>query len=169
MFVSLLIGCLFLLMYLSVRLPFGVTLDGSPIKQVSLTFRERLLLRRRNLYFLGLMLLLSAFGQWFPTSVELGLILLGLSINIWPTRYYFTTAGVACNNTTFRRWKEFTSVQIKGARLTFTPRAGFAPLKLILLPSRQQEVLPTLEHFLKVEEQDPLREVTHSCCGCAAI
>ena len=153
MFVSLLIGSLFLLMYLSVRLPFGVALDGSPIKQISLTFRERLLFRRRNLYFLGVILLLSAVGQWFPTNAELGLILLGLSINLLPTRYHFTTAGVACNNTTFRRWKEFTSVEIKGARLTFTPRAGFAPLKLILLPSRQQKVLPVLERFLEVKEQ----------------
>src|SRR6266571_1376378 len=126
MLVSLLIGSLFLLMYLSVRLPFGVALDGNPMKLVSLTLRERLLFRRRNLYSLGVILLLSAIGHWFPTTIELGLILLGLSINLLPTRYHFTTAGVACNNTTFRRWNEFASVQIKGARLIFTPRAGFA-------------------------------------------
>jgi Amt family ammonium transporter len=132
-------------MYLSVRLPFGVALDGNTIRQVSLTLRERLLLRRRNLYSLGIILLLSAIGQWFPTSIELGLLLLGLCINILPTRYYFTTAGVACNKNNFRCWKEFTSVRIKGATLTLMPHAGFAPLKLILLPSRQQEVLPILE------------------------
>jgi len=153
MLVSLLIGSLFLLMYLSVRLPFGVVLDGSPIKLVSLTLRERLLLRRRNLYSLGVILLLSAIGHWFPTIAELGLILLGLCINILPTRYHFTTAGVACNNTTFRRWNEFASVEIKGAHLIFTPRTGFAPLRLILLPSRQREVLPVLERFLEVNEQ----------------
>ncbi len=153
MFVSLLIGCLFLLMYLSVRFPFGIALDGNTVRQVSLTFRERLLLRRRNLYSLGIILLLSAIGQWFPTSIELGLLLLGLCINILPTRYYFTTAGVTCNNNNFRCWKEFTSIRIKGATLTLMPHAGFAPLKLTLLPSRQQEVLPILERFLKVEEQ----------------
>ena len=49
----LLIGSLFLLMYLSVRLPFGVALDGSPIKQISLTFRERLLFRRSKLVLFG--------------------------------------------------------------------------------------------------------------------
>src|SRR5437879_12330578 len=129
MLVSLLIGSLFLLMYLSVRLPFGVALDGNPIKLVSLTFRERLLLRRRNLYSLGVILLLSAVGHWFPTIAELGLILLGLCINVLPTRYHFTTAGVACNNTTFRRWNEFASVEIKGAHLIFIPRTGFAPFR----------------------------------------
>ncbi len=153
MFVSLLIGSLFILMYLSVRLPFGVALDGSPIKLVSLTLRERLLLRRRNLYSLGVILLLSAVGHWFPTIAELGLIVLGLCINILPTCYHFTTAGVACNNTTFRRWNEFVSVEIKGAHLIFTPRTGFAPLRLILLPSRQREVLPVLKRFLEVNEQ----------------
>src|SRR5258708_777405 len=153
MFVSLLIGSLFILMYLSVRVPFGVALDGSPIKRVSLTLQERLIFRRRNLYSLGIILLLSAIGHWFPTTIELGLILLGLCINLLPTRYHLTTAGVACNNTTFRRWDEFTSVRIKGARLIFIPRAGFAPLKLVLFPSHQQELLPTLERFLKVHEQ----------------
>src|SRR2546429_6288458 len=143
MLVSLLIGSLFILMYLSVRVPFGIALDGSPIKRVSLTLQERLLFRRRNLYLLGVILLLSAIGHWFPTTIELGLILLGLCINLVPTRYHLTTAGVACNNTTFRRWDEFTSVQIKGARLILTPRAGLASLKLVLFPSRQQEVLPT--------------------------
>ena len=54
MLVSLLIGSLFMLMYLSVRLPFGVALDGSPIKLISLTLQERLLFRRRNLYSLGI-------------------------------------------------------------------------------------------------------------------
>src|SRR5258708_28476 len=153
MFVSLLIGSLFILMYLSVRVPFGVALDGSPIKRVSLTLQERLIFRRRNLYSLGIILLLSAIGHWFPTTIELGLIVLGLCINLLPTRYHLTTAGVACNNTTFRRWDEFTSVRIKGARLIFIPHAGFAPLKLVLFPSHQQELLPTLERFLKVHEQ----------------
>lgn len=153
MFVSLLIGSFFMLMYLSVRVPFGVALDGSPVKRVSLTLQERLLFRRRNLYSLGVILLLSALGHWFPTPIELGLMILGVCISILPTDYCFTTAGVACNNTTFRRWDEFTSVHRKGARLIFTPRAGFAPLKLVLFSSRQQEVLPTLEHFLKVHEQ----------------
>ena len=142
-------------MYMSVRLPFGVAQDGNSTKLVSITLQERLLLRHKNLYSLGVILLLSAMGHWFPTTVELGLLLLGLCINMLPTCYRFTTAGVACNNTTFRRWEEFTSVQIKGARLSFIPCSGLAPLKLVLLPSRQQEILPILEHFLKVQEQGP--------------
>lgn len=153
MFVSLLIGSLFILMYLSVRVPFGVALDGSLIKRVSLTLQERVLFRRRNLYSLGVILLLSAIGQWFPTTIEIGLILLGLCISLLPTCYQLTTAGVACNNTTFRRWDEFSSVHINGAHLIFTPRAGLAPFKLIISPSRQQEILPTIERFLKVHER----------------
>jgi ammonium transporter, Amt family len=153
MLVSLLMGSLFLLMYGSVRLPFGVALDGSPIKLVSLTLWECLLLRRRNLYCLGVILLLSAIGHWFSTPIELGLMLLGLCINLLPTRYRFTSAGVACNNTLFRHWNEFESIQLKGSQLIFTPHAGFAPLTLVLHPSRQQEVLVVLERFLEVNEQ----------------
>ncbi len=110
MIVWFLVGCLFMLMFLRIGLPFGVRTEGNVSAKVALTFRERLLLHRTNMYALGAILVLSAIGQWFPTTIEIVLILVALSIINLPIRYLFSTQGIACNNVLFRNWKEFAYV-----------------------------------------------------------
>ena len=152
MIVWLLVGCLFMLMFLRIGLPFGVRTQGNVSAKVALTFRERLLLHRTNMYALGAILVLSAIGQWFPTTIEIVLILVALSIINLPVRYLFTTRGIACNNVLFRNWKEFAYVSVRGARLTLVTRGGFAPLRLVISPSRQQEILPHFRRYLEVRQ-----------------
>ncbi len=150
MIVWLLIGCTFMFMLMRVGLPFGVHSEGTSFADVPLTFREKLLLQRTNMYAVGAILILSAIGQWFPTTIELVLILVAFAIINLPVRYHFTSVGIAYNNVLFRPWKEFEYVRIRGAKLTLVPREGFAPLKLYVMPSRQQEILPHFQKYLEV-------------------
>jgi Amt family ammonium transporter len=150
MIVWLLIGCTFIFMLMRVGLPFGIRSEGTSIADVPLTFREKLLLQRTNMYAVGAILILSAIGQWFPTTIEVVLILVAFAIINLPVRYHFTSAGIAYNNVLFRPWKEFEYVRIRGAKLTLVPREGFAAHKLYIMPSRQQEMLPHFQKFLEV-------------------
>src|SRR5436309_16012636 len=98
MLVWILIGCSFMLMLVRIGLPFGIKSEGSVVATVILTYREKLLLHRTNLYALGSLLLLSAIRKWFPTTVELVLILIALALVNLPVRSPFTTQGIACTN-----------------------------------------------------------------------
>ncbi len=142
MLVWLLVGCSLVLMLVRIGLPFGIKSQGVTIATVTLTYREKLLLHRTNIYALGALLLLGAIGKWFSTPVEVVLMLIGLGIINLPVRYYFTTQGIACNNVFFRKWKEFEYARYHRAKLTLMPRKGFGSLPLFVLASRQDEVLP---------------------------
>jgi ammonium transporter, Amt family len=148
MAVYLLIGCFLILMLVRVGLPFGVKPEGVGVAKVALTFREKLHMHRINMYTLALLLVLSAIGQWFPTTVEIVLIMLALGIVNLPMRYHFTTQGIACNNVLFRSWKDFSYVRVQGSRLTLVPRKGLNPLKLFVQVSRQKDILPYFQRFL---------------------
>lgn len=156
MLVWILIGCFFMLTFMRIGLPFGVKSAGRPFAQVSLTFRERFLTHRVNMYALGGLLLLSAIGGWFSTPVEIAIILLSLGIVNLPMRYTFTTEGIACNNVLYRPWKEFSYVSIQGSRLTLMPRSGFAPLRIFIRPSRHAQVLPGFQRFLPTRVEKPV-------------
>src|SRR5206468_3995322 len=92
MLVWLLIGCSFMLMLLRIGLPYGIKSEGSVIATVTLTYREKLLLHRTNLYALGALLVLSAIGKWFPTTLEVVIIFaappkfLDRSVMLWLRR-----------------------------------------------------------------------------------
>ncbi len=153
MLVWLLIGCFFILMFVRIGLPFGVKSEGKDVAKVALTFRERVLMHRVDMYALGVLLILGAVGRWFSTPVEVAFILLSLAIVNLPMRYTFTVEGIACNNVLFRRWKEFEYVRVHGAYLTLMPRGGHAPLKLVVTASRQGEILPYFQRFLPTRQE----------------
>jgi len=140
MLVWLLIGCFFMMMFVRIGLPIGVKATGKDVGKVALTFRERMLMHRVNMYALGALLILGAVGQWFSTPVEIAFILLSLGIVNLPMCYTFTQEGIACNNVLFRRWKEFEYSRVHGAYLTLMPRDGYAPLKLVVMTSRHRTI-----------------------------
>src|SRR5437867_1972111 len=155
MLVWLLIGFSFMLMVLRIGLPLGIKSEGKVVATVTLTYREKLLLHRTNLYALGALLVLSAIGQWFPLAIELLIILVALALVNLPVHYQFTTLGIACNNVLFRRWKEFEYMRYHGAKLALMPRKGLSSLPLAVLTSRHNEVLPYFQRFLQVREEAP--------------
>src|ERR1700730_13559154 len=148
-----LVRCFFILMFVRIGLPFGIQSEGRTLARIGLTFRERLLMHRTNMYALGVLLLLSAFGKWFSLPVEVALIFVSLAIVNLPMRYQFTTEGIACNNVIFRCWKEFEYVRVHGAHLTLVPRKGSASLNLVVQASRHKEVLPYFQRFLLTRQE----------------
>ncbi len=155
MLIWLLIGCFFVLMFLRIGLPFGISSGGKTIASTSLNFRERLMWHRPNMYALGGLLILSSLGKWFTMPVEIALILVALAIVNLPVRYHFTTEGIACNNVLFRRWKDFEYVRVHGGRITLIPRGALAPLGLVVMVSHQKDVLPNFQRFLPVRHEAP--------------
>jgi ammonium transporter, Amt family len=155
MLVWLLVGCSLMLMLVHIGLPFGIRSEGTTVATVTLTYREKLLLHRTNIYAFGALLLLGAIGKWFTTPVEVVLILVALGIINLPVRYSFTTQGIACNNVLFRKWKEFEYARYHRTKLTLMPRKGFGSLPLYVLASRQDEVLPYFQRFLQVRMEAP--------------
>jgi Amt family ammonium transporter len=144
-----------MLMLVHIGLPFGIRSEGTTVATVTLTYREKLLLHRTNIYAFGALLLLGAIGKWFTTPVEVVLILVALGIINLPVRYSFTTQGIACNNVLFRKWKEFEYARYHRTKLTLMPRKGFGSLPLYVLASRQDEVLPYFQRFLQVRMEAP--------------
>jgi Amt family ammonium transporter len=140
-------------MLVRTALPIGVPAEGKLLNSVVLSFREKLLTHRTNMYALGVLLLLSALGQWFSTPMTIALILIAFAIVNLPMRYKFTTQGFATNNVFFRKWKEFEYVRVHGARVTLMPRQGFAAQHLFLSTSRQKEVLAHFQQFLPVRHE----------------
>src|SRR5258708_34993665 len=104
MLVWLLIGCSFMLMLVRIGLPFGIKSEGSVVATVTLTYREKLLLHRTDLYALGALLVLGAIGKWFQTTVEHDIILVALAHIKLPVRDQFATASIASHNAHFRQW-----------------------------------------------------------------
>jgi Amt family ammonium transporter len=155
MFVWLLVGCSLMLMLVRIGLPLGIRSEGTTVATVTLTYREKLLLHRTNIYAFGALLLLGAIGKWFTTPVEVVLMLVALGIINLPVRYYFTTQGIACNNVLFRKWKEFEYARYHRTKLTLMPRKGFGSLPLYVLASRQDDVLPYFQRFLRVRMEAP--------------
>jgi Amt family ammonium transporter len=155
MLVWLLVGSFFVLMLLRKALPFGVKAQGKETASVSLTFGERMLMHRMDMYALAFLMLLSAIGQWFPLVVELLILMVALGIVNLPMRYHFTSSGFAYNNVVFRRWKEFDYIRVHGSHITLMPRNGFAPLKLIIKPSRHAQVLPYFQRYLATRYEKP--------------
>jgi Amt family ammonium transporter len=152
MLVWILIGCCFVFMFLRIGLPFGIPSNGKTIAKVALTFQERMLMQRTNLYVFGILLLLGALGHWFSLGVEVALLLVAAAIVNLPMSYRFTSEGIACNNVLYRSWSDFSAFHVKGARITLMPRDGFAPLQLIVRSSRHKEVLPYFKRFLAVSD-----------------
>lgn len=147
MFAYLLISGLYIFMVLRICQSYKHSLQGKLLVKIRLNLPERLLLRRRNLFVLSSIILLSVIGQWFAPLTILALLIIGLAINALPASYSLTTQGLTCDTFSFRRWEEFSSFQIKGTHLTLLSQQGRALLKLIVNCSHQKEMLPVVTQF----------------------
>jgi hypothetical protein len=130
------------LMLMRVVVPVGAKGGGRPVKILSLSFVERALMQRINIYALGFVLLLMAVTGLISPILELLVIIIAFGILVVPVRCVFTTEGVGINNVVFRPWKEFSGFTAERRRIRLTGREGTRDLFLPLLPGRQQEALP---------------------------
>jgi hypothetical protein len=133
-----------LFMLMRVYSPVGVKVGGKVQKMVYLSFQERSLLQRTNIYAIGgVALLMTAAGAVAGPAVVL-IILFVTAILAMPVRVMLTTEGAAINRVVFRPWSDFTSFTVEPRRIVLNGTEGTRPLKLPVLVSHQQEIIPLL-------------------------
>jgi hypothetical protein len=138
------------LMLMRVHLPFGGTrYRGRVLKTVSLSFPERLIMQRVNVYAVGGILLLTTVTGLLSTQIELLVVGVAAIIMFLPVRITMTTEGVGINNVVFRPWTDFRGFAIERRRVQLIGQEGSRALNLPLLGGNQKTVLPTLRRFLK--------------------
>lgn len=143
-----LFGAMLIVMLLRVALPFGADVAGKPQADVTLTYREKLLLHRINIYAIGAVMLLSAIGGLL-TGLFAPLLVLGTFVILTlPHRYRFTTTGVAFNNVVFRRWDEFESFEAREREIRLLPKAGVRSFSVRVLRANQQPALAIIRRHL---------------------
>lgn len=138
------------LMLMRVHMPFGGTrYSGRVLKTINLSFPERLIMQRVNVYSLGGVLLLTVLTGMLATQVELLVVGVALIILFMPVRCVVTSEGVGINNVVFRPWSDFAGFSIERRRVRLEGREGTRPLNLPLLGGNQQAILPTVRRYLK--------------------
>ncbi|HWO72970.1 MAG TPA: hypothetical protein VNN21_05375, partial [Dehalococcoidia bacterium] len=146
---ALLFIAMLIITLMRVVLPRGARIHGHPLRTVALSFRERVLFQRVNLYAIGFVLLLTAATGLVSTGWELLVVVTASGILLLPVRLVLTTEGVATNNVVFRPWEEFLGFTAERRRIRLHARAGTRDLVLPLLPARQGEALAVIQHFLR--------------------
>lgn len=140
----------------------GAQLRGREVKTVSLSFPERLLMQRVNVYAIAAVLLLTTLTGMMSMTYEVMVVMITFGVLCFPVRCIITTEGVAINKVVFRPWGELTSFSTERRRIRLEGREGTRPLMLPLLSGRQQEVLPALRRYLKPAEAAPEAKVSRS-------
>ena len=107
MLVILLLALMLAITAMRVYLPMGAKLEGKPLGVITLSFRERMLLQRTNLYLIGVVVLLGAVSGFLTGVLEMVALLAEFAVLMIPARYRLTSQGIALNNDVFRSWIDF--------------------------------------------------------------
>ena len=107
MAVVLLLALMLCIMAMRVFLPWGAALHGKVLRTITLSFRERMLLQRTNLYLISAVVIVTAAAGVLSYGLELVVILAAFAILTIPVRYRITSEGIALNNVVFRPWSDF--------------------------------------------------------------
>jgi uncharacterized membrane protein len=107
MAVVLLLALMIAIAAMRVFVPMGAKIEGKPVGVITLSFRERMLLQRTNLYLIGAVILLGALSGFLTGPLEMVALLATFAVLTIPARYRFTSQGIALNNVVFRSWTDF--------------------------------------------------------------
>ena len=143
-----LLAGMLIIMLMGIMLPFGAKITGKKVSEIRLSFRERLLLQRINIYSIGGVLLLTAVTGLLPAFWELLVILAAMMLLFMRVRYLITNDGVALNNVVFRPWTEFTGFEVNSRGIILLPKAGLRQFKIRVLGKNRDEFVVLLKHYL---------------------
>jgi hypothetical protein len=129
------------MMLMRVMLPIGAKVEGREVRQIVLTFRERVLMQRKNVYAIGAVLLLTAAGGLMSPVGELFVILATFGILTIPVRLRVMTSGLAVNNVVYRPMADFDAVEQTTRGLRFVAVSGMRNLDIPLLGAHREEAL----------------------------
>jgi hypothetical protein len=137
-----------LFMLMRVYVPIGAKVTGKVQKTVFLTFQERSLMQRTNVYSIGGVMLLMVAAGVLPSAAVVLILLIITAVLAMPVRLMLTTEGAGINRVVFRPWSEFTSFTIEPRRIVLNGVAGTRPLNLPVLARNQKEIIPLLRKHL---------------------
>src|SRR5258708_12169483 len=112
MLVLILFGFMLIFMVMRVGLPIGSKVEGRKVGEIQLSFKERLIYHRTNVYAIGAVLLLMTLAGKVSSPIEMVVIVGTFAIITFPVRYIVTTEGIGLNNVLFRRWTEFRTMSL---------------------------------------------------------
>lgn len=145
-----LLAIMLIMMLMRVAMPIGAVHTGQATAQVALSFRERMLLQRTNIYAIGAVLLLFATTGQIATLVEIGTLIAVFGLLSLPVRYTFTTDGVGLNNVVFRPWNEFQSAQQTSRGLRLIPREGAGAFTIYVLGAHRDAASRAIPQSLTI-------------------
>jgi hypothetical protein len=138
------------LMFMRVHLPFaGSKARGRVLKTVDLSFPERVIMQRVNIYAIAGVLLMTTITGLLNTEIEFIVVAVSMIILAFPVRAIITSEGIGINNVVFRPWSDFTGFSVERRRIQLVGTEGTRPLNIPLLGGNQKAAVPTLRRFLK--------------------
>ena len=148
MIVLLLLVSMFIIAVLRVNMPFGAKTEGKPYGQITLSFRERMLLQRTNLYLIGAVILMSTLGGFLGGPLELIAFAAVLGVLMIPAKYTVTSQGIALNNVVFRSWTDFSGYREERGSIVLQAIEGQRNFRLHVMGSNRDTAVKALSRLL---------------------
>jgi hypothetical protein len=133
---------------MKVFLPKGIEVKGKQQFELKLTFIERLVYQRVNLYSLGAVLALMTVTGSIANGFQLLIIVVTEAILTIPVKVTATTQGLAINRVLFREWSEFAGFTTSGRLITLLPKDGSRSFNIPVLAERQDALVDAIGHHL---------------------
>ena len=156
MAVVLLLVSMLIIAVLRVNMPFGAKAEGRPVGAITLSFRERMLLQRTNLYLIGAVIFITAVGGFLGGLLETVAILATLAVLTIPARYTITTQGIALNNVVFRSWTDFAGYREERGGVVLLAVEGQRNFRMHVLGANRATALRALAHVLPASSEKRL-------------
>jgi Amt family ammonium transporter len=155
MLVLILFGFMLIFMLMRVALPFGAKAEGKKVKEISLSFRERLIYHRFNVYAIGAVLLLTSLAGEVSSPIEFVVIVATFAIvTAIPVRYVVTTEGIGLNNVVFRSWSDFRGMSLEKRHVALVPTSEWRGMKLLFAPAEHEQDVNLLRRYLRTVSND---------------
>lgn len=148
MLVVLLLALMLAITAMRVYLPVGAKVEGKPLAVITLTFRERVLLQRTNLYFIGAVVLLGTVTGFLTGPLELVAILATFAVLTIPARYRFTSQGLALNNVVYRSWTDFRGYHEERGAIVLDAVDGQRKFRMHVMGAHREAVVRALSRRL---------------------
>lgn len=148
MAVVLLLAIMLAIAAMRVFLPLGTRVEGRPLGEVTLSWRERLLLQRTNMYLFGAVVLLGAASGALTGPLEIVALLAAFAILTIPVRYRFTAQGIALNNVVFRAWSNFSGYHEERLALVLEAVEGQRDMRLHVIGAHRDAARRALASIL---------------------
>jgi hypothetical protein len=139
---------MFIIALTRVYLPRGTKIEGKPLGVISLSYRERLLLQRTNLYLIGFVMLIGVASGFLNGALELVAVLATFALTTIPARYTITNSGIAFNNVVYRPWSDFTGYREERRSIVLEAVEGQRDFRLHVLGANSAVAVKALARIM---------------------